>query len=64
MLESSSLRAGGMGAFKSGPPGHYSIRPVSADDMAEWLQSRANATFETNPFTNFLQSIVQQVKNR
>lgn len=58
------LSEGGLGAFKTGPPGHYSIRPLQPGGLDEWLGSRANGTFEESPFTQFLQSIAETVWNR
>jgi hypothetical protein len=58
------LEAGGMTAAKTGPPGHWSIRPIAGEGLANWLASRAAGSFPESPYTKFLQQIAEAVWNR
>jgi hypothetical protein len=61
----SCLADGGLQAVKTGEdPGHYSISPIDPQGLADWLQSRADGTFESNPYTQFLQGNSTVVWNR
>ncbi len=63
-IEAACLSEGGMGAFQTGDPGHYSIQPLEPGGMSSWLESRASGTFPESPYTLFLQENTTVVWNR
>lgn len=64
-IEVACLQEGGLGAFRSGPEGHYDIRPLDPQGLLDWLAARAaNPAEPDSPYTQFLQSIAKDVWNR
>lgn len=64
-IEVACLGDGGLGAFRSGPQGHYDIRPLDPQGLDDWLASRAaNPAEPDSPYTQCLISIARDVWNR
>ncbi len=63
-ISAACLADGGLGAFKTGPEGHYSIQPLAPGGLAEWLGARAAGTEAESPFTQFLIDNADEVWNR
>jgi len=62
-IDLSCLAEGGLGGFRDpNLEGHVLIRPLTPGGMEDWLASRAAGTFADNPYTQFLQRIVERVK--
>lgn len=63
-ISAACLADGGLGAFKSGEPGHFDIRPLDQGGLDAWLAARAAGTEVESPFTQYLQAHAETVWNR
>ena len=63
-INAACLADGGLGAFKTGDLGHYSIRPLTQGGLDEWLASRVAGTEAESPFTQYIQAHAETIWNR